>query len=83
MSDQRTRTEPLAPRAKTLREKLEGPAAIREIIATLEAFADPQHWAIRREAAEPAFVWIGTYRVDPISFARVALDRLDEIRTGA
>lgn len=40
----------------------------------LEAFANPQHWSIRRGAdGHPDAVWIGTYQQSPVEFARAAL----------
>jgi hypothetical protein len=42
--------------------------------SVVEAFANPQHWAIRRDGeGHPSAVWIGTYQQSPVEFAREAL----------
>lgn len=48
-------------------------AEIERLRIALEAFANPQHWGVTRDAGQPIPVWIGTYRQSPVDLAREAL----------
>lgn len=51
--------------------------ALDQAEEALEAFANPQHWGIRRQYdGHPDAMWIGTYQQSPIDFARAALAAL-------
>lgn len=70
-------TEPIGP---SLREKLEGPAAIREVINAARGILE---WADGAALSLHAEFGIDEYEEDDeITALRNALDRLDEIRTG-